>query len=42
MVQGKGIVYPLGDAALDVDDEKALRKSIVRQALTALTTEVVS
>ncbi len=40
VVQGKGIVYPLGDAGLDSEDEKDLRRSIVRQALEALKTEV--
>jgi glycine reductase len=40
VVQGRGIVYPLGDAALDADEEKDLRRSIVRQALEALKTEV--
>ncbi len=40
VVQGKGIVYPLGDASLDPDEEKDVRRSIVRQALEALGTEV--
>ena len=40
VIQGKGIVYPLGDAELDADEEKDLRRSIVRQALEALRTEV--
>ena len=40
VVQGKGIVYPLGDAELDPEEEKDLRRSIVRQALEALRTEV--
>ena len=42
VVQGQGIVYPLGDAALDADDEKALRRGIVQQALAALTAEAGS
>ena len=40
VIQGKGIVYPLGDAELDTEEEKDLRRSIVRQALEALKTEV--
>ena len=40
VIQGRGIVYPLGDAALDPEEEKDLRRSIVRQALEALRTEV--
>ncbi len=40
VVQGKGIVYPLGDAALGPEEEKDLRRSIVRQALEALKNEV--
>ncbi len=42
VVQGQGIVYPLGDAALGADDEKALRRGIVQQALAALTAEAGS
>ena len=42
VVQGQGIVYPLGDAALDADDEKAMRRGIVQQALAALTAEAGS
>ena len=40
VIQGRGIVYPLGDAALDPEEEKDLRRSIVRQALEALKNEV--
>ena len=40
VVQGKGIVYPLGDAEMSRDDEKALRRSIVQQALDVLASEV--
>jgi betaine reductase len=40
VVQGKGIVYPLGDAEISKEDEKELRRSIVQDALDALTTEV--
>ena len=34
------IPYPLGNPALDKDEEYALRKSLVKKALEALTTEV--
>ena len=40
VVQGKGIVYPLGDAELDAEEEKDLRRGIVREALAALGREV--
>lgn len=39
IVEGKGIVYPLGDANLAPDEEKALRERILRQALDALQRE---
>lgn len=34
------IPYPLGDPTLSVEDEKELRRSLVRKALRALETEV--
>ena len=34
------IPHPLGNPALDKDEEYALRKSLVKKALEALTTEV--
>ena len=34
------IPYPLGDPALPPEDEKELRRKLVRKALTALCTEV--
>ena len=40
VVQGKGIVYPLGDAEISSEDEKALRREIVQKALDALASEV--
>ena len=39
IVQARGIVYPLGDAALPAGEEKELRRRIVQQALDALATE---
>jgi glycine reductase len=39
-VQAAGITHPLGNADLSPDDEKALRRRIVEQALQALRTEV--
>ena len=40
VVQGKGIVYPLGDAEISSEDEKALRREIVQKALDAMDSEV--
>ncbi len=34
------IPHPLGDPALDPDEEKALRRGLVEKALAALETEV--
>jgi len=34
------IVSPLGNAALGADDEKNLRRSVVKKALTVLQTEI--
>ena len=42
VIQGNGIVYPLGDAEMSPEDEKALRKTIVLRALDALKTEATS
>ena len=39
IIQARGIVYPLGDADLPPNEEKALRPKIVQQALDALATE---
>ncbi len=39
IVEGNGIVYPLGDANLEPAEEKALRERILRQALDALQRE---
>ena len=39
IIQARGIVYPLGDTDLPPNEEKALRRRIVQQALDALATE---
>ena len=41
IVPAAGIIHPLGNADLSVEDEKALRRRIVERALQALRTEVV-
>jgi glycine reductase len=40
IVQAAGIIHPLGNAELAPENEKALRRRIVEQALQALRTEV--
>lgn len=40
IVPAIAIPHPLGNPALDKDEEYALRKGIVEKALAALTTEV--
>ena len=40
IVPAAGIIHPLGNADLSPEDEKALRRRIVEQALKALKTEV--
>ena len=40
IVPAAGIIHPLGNADLPPEDEKALRRRIVEQALRALRTEV--
>ena len=40
IVPAAGIIHPLGNADLSPEDEKALRRRIVEQALRALRTEV--
>jgi glycine reductase len=40
IVQAAGIIHPLGNAELPPEEEKALRRRIVEQALAALRTEV--
>jgi glycine reductase len=40
IVRAAGIIHPLGNSDLSPEDEKALRRRIVEQALQALKTEV--
>lgn len=40
IVPAIAIPHPLGNPALDFDEEKALRRKIVEKALTALQTKV--
>ncbi len=40
IVPSVAIPHPLGDPALDPDDERALRRRIVERALDALATQV--
>jgi glycine reductase len=40
IVNGKKIVNPLGDADLEPDDEKSLRRAIIEKALMALQTDI--
>ena len=40
IVPAIAITHPLGNPALDKEEEKALRRSIIEKALKALTTEV--
>ncbi|MBF8266702.1 MAG: selenoprotein glycine/betaine/sarcosine/D-proline reductase family [Dehalococcoidia bacterium] len=42
VIQGHGIVHPLGDADLPPEEEKELRRQLVQQALEALKREVKS
>jgi glycine reductase len=41
IVPAAGIIHPLGGADLSAEEERALRRRIVEQALRALQTEVV-
>ncbi len=40
IIPGSGILHPLGNADLDPEEEKALRRSIVEKALKALQTDI--
>jgi glycine reductase len=40
IIPGKAITHPLGDPTLSRDEEKALRRGLVRRALDALQTEI--
>ncbi len=39
IVRGKGIVFPVGDSALPVAEERQLRRRLVGEALQALASE---
>jgi betaine reductase len=40
IVQAHGIIHPVGDASLPPEEEKKLRRQIVRKALQALRTKL--
>lgn len=40
IVQAHGIIHPVGDAAMAPEEERELRRSLVRKALEALQTDV--
>ena len=40
IVKGQGIVFPVGDSSLPVEEERDLRRRLVREALDSLATEV--
>jgi glycine reductase len=40
IIPGKAITHPLGDPTLSRDEERALRRGLVRRALDALQTEI--
>ncbi len=40
IIPGSGIVHPVGNADLETEEEKRLRRSIIKSALEALQTEV--
>ena len=42
IIPGRAITHPLGDPTLSRDEEKALRRGLVRRALDALQTEIQS
>lgn len=42
VIQGRGIVHPLGDASLSAAEEKELRQELVHRALEALGTDTTS
>ena len=42
IIPGRAITHPLGDPTLPRDEEKALRRTLVRRALDALQTEIQS
>ena len=40
IIPGAGVIHPLGNADLDPEAEKTLRRAIVEEALEALQTEL--
>jgi glycine reductase len=40
IIPGKAITHPLGDPTLSRDEERALRRALIRRALDALQTEI--
>ena len=40
IIKGQGIVFPVGDSSLPAEEERELRRRLVREALEALATEV--
>jgi glycine reductase len=40
IIPGRAITHPLGDPSLSRDEEKAVRRDLVRRALDALQTEI--
>ena len=40
IIPGQAITHPLGDPALSRDEEKSLRRRLVRRALDALQTDI--
>ena len=41
IIKGQGIVFPVGDSSLPTEEELDLRRRLVREALDALSTDVV-
>ena len=39
IIKGHGIVFPVGDSSLPAEEERDLRRRLVREALEALSTE---
>ncbi len=39
IVKGQGIVFPVGDSSLPAEEERDLRRRLVREALEALSKE---
>lgn len=40
IIPGAGVIHPLGNADMDTEEEKTLRRAIVSNALEALQTEL--